>query len=164
MSHVFPLHIEEFIPAGVAILDQIMAVTRDGIPFAQVKPSELQGLPIISGIDPAMFKSSPKQALIGRYWIANALQLANDVSQTRLTERRQLSEVYVSKTGRYEIMLDKIRISLGADMLRDRLREVERIVLHLDKKGVGAAYILLSDDLNRAIVKEQPITAEELDR
>ena len=58
-------------------------------------------------------------------------------------------------------MLDKIRISLGLDMLKERLIEVERILKQLDRKGVNAAYILLSDDLNRAIVKEIPITADD---
>ena len=60
-------------------------------------------------------------------------------------------------------MLDKIRISLGVDMLKDRLAEVEKIMDNLDRKGVTAAYILLSDDLNRAIVKEIPITADDSD-
>ena len=44
-------------------------------------------------------------------------------------------------------------------MLRERILEVERILEHLAQKQVSAAYILLSDDLNRAIVKEIPLTA-----
>ena len=78
-----------------------------------------------------------------------------------LDKQRKLSDIHISRTGRYEIMLDKIRISLGLDMLKERLIEVERILKQLDRKGVNAAYILLSDDLNRAIVKEIPITADD---
>ena len=56
-------------------------------------------------------------------------------------------------------MLDQIRVVLGSDLLRERILEVERIIKHLNQKQVGAAYILLSDDLNRAIVIEIPLHA-----
>ena len=75
----------------------------------------------------------------------------------------KLSEIHISSTGRYEVMLDQIRVVLGSDMLRERILEVERILEHLSQKGVSAAYILLSDDLNRAIVKEVPLSSAEVE-
>lgn len=158
------LEVEEYKPAGVAILDEMTVVTEQGLPFAKISPAEIGDLPLISGIDPQMFNGSPKLALIGQYWISSAVRLAQDVKASGLTRSRRLSEVYISKTGRYELMLDQVRISLGSDMLKDRLVQLEKILGHLEKKGVTAAYILLSDDLNRAIVKEVPITAEDIER
>ena len=157
------LHIQEYKATAIAVLDELKAVSADGIPFATVSPSEIGDLPLISGIDPEMFKSSQKASYIGQYWLTQGIKLSRLVHQSRLSDTKKLSDIHISQTGRYEIMLDKIRISLGVDMLKDRLAEVEKIMDNLDRKGVTAAYILLSDDLNRAIVKEIPITADDSD-
>ena len=157
------LHIQEYKATAIAVLDELKAVSAEGIPFATVSPSEIGDLPLISGIDPEMFKSSQKAMYIGQYWLTQGIELARLVRQSRLSDTKRLSDIHISQTGRYEIMLDKIRISLGVDMLKDRLAEVEKIMDNLDRKGVTAAYILLSDDLNRAIVKEIPITADDSD-
>ena len=146
---------------AIAVLDELKVVNSDGLPFASVLPSEVKELPLISGLPPEMFNHSQKEKLIGQYWLSQGIELARLIKSLDLDKQRKLSDIHISRTGRYEIMLDKIRISLGLDMLRERLIEVERILKQLDRKGVNAAYILLSDDLNRAIVKEIPITADD---
>ena len=146
---------------AIAVLDELKVVNSDGLPFASVLPSEVKNLPLISGLPPEMFNHSQKEKLIGQYWLSQGIELARLIKSLGLDKQRKLSDIHISRTGRYEIMLDKIRISLGLDMLKERLIEVERILKQLDRKGVNAAYILLSDDLNRAIVKEIPITADD---
>ena len=151
------VEVQEHKPRGVIMLDDLYAVTADGIPFAIVTPQEAEGLPLISGLTPDTFKSSPEDQLIGQYWISRAIKLATYINMSKLLDHgRQLSEVHIAPTGRFEVMLNHIRIILGADLLRDRVLEVERILAHLDSRGVTAAYILLSDDLNRAIIREIP--------
>ena len=145
------------------MLNELRAVTADGIPFATIQPQDAAGLPLISGLSPEMFNASPQDKLIGRYWISQAIKLAHYIKTSHLLESRKLSEIHISPTGRYEVMLDQIRVVLGSDMLRERILEVERILEHLSQKGVSAAYILLSDDLNRAIVKEVPLSSAEVE-
>ena len=149
----------EYKPRGIVILNELNAVTADGIPFATIQPRDAEGLPLISGLSPEMFNTSPQDKLIGRYWISQAIELAHYIKTSDLLKSRRLSEIHISPTGRYEVMLDQIRVVLGSDLLRERILEVERIIKHLNQKQVGAAYILLSDDLNRAIVKEIPLHA-----
>ena len=161
LSGKIRLDLTEYIATAVAVLDELKVVNAEGIPFATISPSEIGNFPLISGISPDMFNSSQKALYIGQYWLTQGIELARLVQNSRLSETKKLSDIHISKTGRYEIMLDRIRISLGVDMLKDRLSEVEEIMDNLDRKGVTAAYILLSDDLNRAIVKEIPITAED---
>lgn len=161
LSGKIRLDLTEYIATAVAVLDELKVVNAEGIPFATISPSEIGNFPLISGISPDMFNSSQKALYIGQYWLTQGIELARLVQNSRLSETKKLSDIHISKTGRYEIMLDRIRISLGVDMLKDRLSEVEEIMDNLDQKGVTAAYILLSDDLNRAIVKEIPITAED---
>lgn len=146
---------------AIAVLDELKVVNSDGLPFASISPSEANNLPLISGLPPEMFNHSQKERLIGQYWLSQGIELARLIKSLGLDKNRKLSDIHISRTGRYEVMLDKIRVSLGLDMLKERLIEVERILNQLDRKGVNAAYILLSDDLNRAIVKEIPITADD---
>ena len=158
-SGIINIEIFEYEPRGVVVLNELKAVTADGMPFATVQPQEVEGLPLISGLSPDTFNTSPQDQLIGRYWISQAIELAHYINTSDLLKSRQLSEIHISPTGRYEVMLNQIRVVLGTDMLRERILEVERILEHLAQKQVSAAYILLSDDLNRAIVKEIPLTA-----
>ena len=155
------LEVTEHKAKAIAVLDELKVVNADGQPFASILPSEIQDLPLISGLPPEIFNRSKKEELIGQYWLSQGIKLAQQIKSIGLDKQRKLSDIHISETGRYEIMLDKIRISLGLDMLKERLIEVEKILNQLDSKGVTAAYILLSDDLNRAIVKEIPITADD---
>ena len=158
---IIHVEISEYVPRGVVVLNELKAVTAEGMPFATIQPRDAEGLPLISGLSPEMFNTSPQDKLIGRYWIAQAIELANYIKTSKLLENRTLSEIHVSPTGRYEVMLDQIRVVLGSDMLKERILEVERILEHLSQKQVSAAYILLSDDLNRAIVKETTLSDTE---
>lgn len=156
-SGVISVEVREHKPRGVIMLEELKAVTADGIPFATVSPQEAEDLTLISGLPPEIFQGSPEDKLVGHYWIAQAIKLAAYVKTSKLLDHgRLLSEVHIAPTGRFEIMLNKIRIILGSDLLRERILEVERILDHLDQRGTSAAYILLSDDLNRAIIKEVP--------
>jgi cell division septal protein FtsQ len=160
-SGIIHVDVIEYQPKGVVVLNELMAVTADGVPFATIQPRDAEGLPLISGLSPDLFNTSPQDKLIGRYWISRAIELAHHIKSSKLLEHRKLSEIHISPTGRYEVLLDHIRVVLGSDMLRERILEVERILEHLSQKQVSAAYILLSDDLNRAIVKETPLSATD---
>ncbi len=159
---VIQVSVTEYRASAIAVLDELYLVTPEGLPFAPASSTDIGvNLPMISGVDPALFNSSQKASLIGRYWLRKGIELAQLVKRSRLGSSHHLSDVHISQTGRYEIMLNKIRIVLGTDMLSERLSKVEDIIDRLNRKGVTAAYILLSDDLNRAIVKESSITVDD---
>lgn len=156
------IKVTEYQAAAIAVLDELYLVTPNGIPFALARPTDLNSeLPMISGVAAELFKQSQKSSLIGQYWLKRGIELAGLVKQSGLTRNHHLSDIHISETGRYEIILDNIRISLGTDLLVERLAKVEELLNRLERKGVSAAYILLSDDLNRAIVKEVAIPPQE---
>ena len=148
--------------AGVATLDQLTAIDESGIPIAPVSAQEAMGVPMISGISPKLFIKKG-QAHIGQRLLARGLNVARLYEESPLSTLRPLSEVYVSETGRIELMLNRTRVSMGKGKLEIMLRDLERILRHLKAKGADAKYILMSEDHTRAIVQEVAIQLEAME-
>jgi cell division protein FtsQ len=148
--------------AGVATLDQLTAIDEYGAPIAPLSAQEAMGVPMISGISPKLF-TQKGQAHIGQQLLARGLNVARLYEESPLSTLRALSEVYVSETGRIELMLNRTRVSMGQGKLEIMLRDLERILRHLKRKGVDAKYILMSEDHTRAIVQEIPIQLEAME-
>ena len=162
----FPNRLQIFLSerkiAGVAALDQLMAVDASGVPIAPMSASEAQGLPILSGVSPDFFKEGGEDH-IGHHLLARGLKIAKLYEESQLTRLRPLSEIYIAETGRIELMLNQTRVSLGKNNFKPSLNKLEKILLHLKRRGVDASYILLSEDQTRAIVREIPIKIDGLD-
>ena len=162
----FPNQLQVFIrenqPVGVAVLDQLMAVDESGYPFAPVKAQEVIGLPLLSGVSPKFFKKG-KAAHIGQRLLVRGLKIAHLYQESSLIKLKPLSGVYIAETGRVELMLNHTRVSLGQTNFSKRLAHLEQILKHIKNKGVDSSYILLSEDLNRAIVNEIPLKLENME-
>ena len=156
--------VEEYRAAAIAVLDELYLVTPNGVPFAPARASDLNGeLTMISGVSAELFKQSQKSSLIGHYWLKRGIELSTLVKESGLPASHRLSDVHISETGPTRSSLIRLGSRLGL-ILVERLAKVNRLLNRLERKGVSAAYILLSDDLSRAIVKGAISPQEESHR
>ena len=165
IQKVFPnlieIHVVEHIPKGVALLDQMMAINEEGIPFAPISIEEAGELPILSGVSSRFF-SDGGNLYVGQTLLMRGLEVAQAYEESGINQLRSLSDIYIAETGRVELMLNRTRISLGSDQFKKRLKKIKQILIHLKEKSSDAQYILLSEDQNRAIVHEIPLLIDTL--
>ena len=160
VERVYPNQLQAFIQekqaVAVTALSQLTAIDQTGAPIAAISAKEATELPLISGVSHEFFAEGGDQH-IGQRLLLRGLEVAQLYQQSDIPQLRALSEVYVSETGRIELMLQQTRVSLGTKDFSSALRHLNRILKHLKKRGVDASYILLSEDQTRAIVKEIPL-------
>lgn len=147
------VRLEERRPSGAVILDAPYLVDATGRPFAAVEAHAIAGLPIVTGLDSQAFDTDP-EATYER--VRTALAVARRYQNSPLAERRPLGNVHLAAGDRVELMLGRTRIALGPGEFRDKIGRLEQILDTMDARKVDAAYILMSEDTRRAIVKEIP--------
>lgn len=147
------VRLEERRPSGAVVLDTPYLVDATGHPFAAVDAASIGGLPIVTGLDRQDFDADP-EATYDR--VRTALAITRAYAQSPLAARHPLGNVHLAPGGRTELMLGKTRVALGHGEFRDKIGRLQQILDALDARKVDAAYILLSEDLRRAIVKEIP--------
>lgn len=146
--------VEERDPAGAVVLDQPYLVDATGRPFVQAPANAVAGLTLITGLDRAAFEADPEGA---RERVRDALAVARRYALSPLAERRPLGNVHLAPGDRLELMLGHTRVALGRGDFRDKIQRLEQILDAMAARKVDASYILLSEDLERAIVKEVPL-------
>lgn len=146
---------EERKPEGVVVLGGLYLVDGTGEPFVKPTPKEAANLPLITGLDRETYQADP-QAAHAR--IREALAVARHYARSDL--KRPLSNVHLGEGGRMELIVGRTRVVLGRSGHTGKLRAAERVFAQLARRKLDAAYILLSEDERRAIVKEVPLSAE----
>jgi cell division septal protein FtsQ len=147
------IEIKEKKTKGVALLDSLMAIDENGMPFVAITPKERKELPIISGLPKSLF-DHPDTKMIGQLLMKKAIYVHSLYEKSNLKKYKKLSDIYISQTGRIELMLDHTRVSLGNDHFKQRIQYLEKILSYLAHQDSDVSYILLSEDLNRAIIQE----------
>ncbi len=147
------IEIKEKKTRGVALLDSLMAIDENGMPFVAITPKERKELPIISGLPKSLF-DDPDTKMIGQLLMKKAIYVHSLYEKSNLKKYKKLSDIYISQTGRIELMLDHTRVSLGNDHFKQRIQYLEKILSYLAHQDSDVSYILLSEDLNRAIIQE----------
>lgn len=145
--------VEERVATGVLVLEQLYLVDGTGQPFAQPKPAEVGALPLVTGLDRATYAADPEAA---QERIQLALSVARQYRARPLAERRPLSNVHLAAGSRVELQLGRTRVALGRRVTQKTMEALERVFAQLESRKMDAAYILLSEDRDRAIVKEVP--------
>ncbi len=146
--------IEERAAAGVVALETLFLVDDTGRPIVPALPTDVADLPLVTGLNRQDYEVDAEGT---RARIRDALSLARQYRNSPLATLRPLSDVHLAPIGRMELMLGRTRVVLGRDRHRQKLDLLNQIFAQLAERGVDAAYILLSEDLERAVVKEQPI-------
>lgn len=147
------IRLEERRASGAVVLDVPYLVDATGQPFAQAAADEMQGLPLVTGLDREDFDLDPEGACER---VQTALAVARRYALSPLSKRRPLGSVHLAPAGRLELMLGRTRVALGQGQFRDKIRRLEEILDTLEQRRVDAGYILLSEDQQRAIVNEIP--------
>jgi cell division protein FtsQ len=148
------IRVQERVAAGVLVLEQLYLVDGAGLPFVQPKPAEVGALPLVTGLDRSTYEADPEAA---HERIRLALAVARQYAHQPLAARRPLSNVHLAAGGRLELQLGRTRVALGHRVTSQTMQALERVFTQLGARTMDAAYILLSEDRDRAIVKEIPM-------
>lgn len=169
------VNVTEYQPEGVLVLDKLYLIDAVGWRFAQVEPKDLvpppeQGqpgpkrptdlakLPVLMGLSPQDFELSKaaSEALV-----QEGLVLARRYQRHPLSKTHPLASVHLGVGERYELQLGSTRVVLGFDGSVARLDALARVLESLKARSVQAEYILLAEDLQRAVVKESLVLGGE---
>lgn len=151
------VEIEERRPAGVVVIGELFLVDDDGHPFVKPGRGEAAGLPLVTGLSRAQW-SADRDASAAR--VRAALALARSYQRLPLSTLRPLSDVHIGAGGRMELMLGRTRVTMGRHDFEEKLVRLVEIDRSLRKRNMDASYVLLSDDLKRAIVMEKPLDTQ----
>ncbi|MCB9535965.1 MAG: FtsQ-type POTRA domain-containing protein [Myxococcales bacterium] len=146
--------LEERAAAGVVALESLFLVDDTGRPIVPAQPTDVAELPLVTGLDRRDYEVDAEAT---RARIRDALALARQYRNSPMAAVRPLSDVHLAPIGRMELMLGRTRVVLGRDRYRQKLELLNQIFTQLAERDVDAAYILLSEDLERAVVKEQAV-------
>ena len=152
------VHIEERDAAGVVVMGELFLVDDEGRPFVKPGRDEAQGLPLVTGLSRAEW-SADQDAASAR--IRSALALARSYERSPVALKRRLSDVRLAPGGRMELMLGPMRVAMGSAGFGEKLIRLDAIDRSLRERNLDAAYVLLSDDLKRAIVMEKPLAQQK---
>ncbi|MCA9543903.1 MAG: FtsQ-type POTRA domain-containing protein [Myxococcales bacterium] len=147
------VHIVEREAAGVLVLDQLYLVDGTGLAFALADSNQASRQTLVTGLDRGRYEDDPKAAQAA---VREALAVARRYALSPLADPHPLSNVHLGEGGRIELQLGKTRVVLGQGNWNNKLAQLGRIFDRLNERNMDAAYILLSEDLDRAIVKEVP--------
>ena len=149
--------IEERTPAGVLVLDSLFLVDDTGSPVVPADPADARALPLITGLTRQDYERDDEGT---RARLRQALAVARVYAQSPLAALRPLSDVHLAPGGRTELMLGRTRVVLGQHQHRKKIELLLSIFTQLSERKVDAAYILLSEDLDRAVVQEVRLEQE----
>ncbi|MEE2643716.1 MAG: FtsQ-type POTRA domain-containing protein [Myxococcota bacterium] len=147
------IRVREHQLTGVALLDGFWGLNEKGVPFTPLSVQKIAGLPLITGLTRELFNVEPE---VGRRLFSRALELSRLYQDHPFSIGQRLSNLHITPVGRLELLLERTRVSLGKDRLGERLERAGRLLVHLDQEGREPEYLILSDDLNRVLVKEAP--------
>jgi cell division septal protein FtsQ len=148
------------VPAAVVAMSGLYLVDAAGQPFVHPEPEQVKDLPLITGLTRPEYEADPEGS---RARLVTAMSLARLYQATPMAASRPLGSVHLAPGERYELMLGRTRVSLGRDEHRRKLMDLARVLEKLKSRNMDAAYILLDEAGQRAIVKEIPVeTAAEL--
>ncbi len=147
------ISLRERVPAGILILETLHLVDSEGQVFVEAQVWEAKDLPIISGLSRDELLRAPEQAAAR---IKAALDLASLYRQQPLSKEKPLSDLYLDQVGRINLNLGGTRVSIAWTASREKLDHLNKIFQKLEEREMDAEYIILSEDLRRAVVKEIP--------
>ena len=148
------VRIQERKPVAVVALESLYLVDAEGKVFASaVDLKELPAL-VITGLSKDEFQSDPETF---KATVRTALALERLFHQSEAAKYGHLDSVHVGVSGRWELMLGSTHVILGVDRIEVRLAYLADVLRTLNERKVGAEYIMLAPELNRAIVKERSL-------
>ena len=145
------VRIQERRPVAVVTLGELYLVDAEGKVFAKAKDLDVLPNLVITGLNKADLKSEPEGF---KAKVRTALALDRLYRQNDVSSYRALDSIHLGTSGRWELMLGSTHVILGTDRFEARLSYLADVLRTLQERKVGAEYIMLAPELNRAIVKE----------
>jgi hypothetical protein len=145
------IHLIERVPSAVVTLGHLYVVDGSGEPFVRASAEDVESLPLVTGLDRAVYEETPE---LSKSWIRNALALGRLYGRSTLSETRPLGNLNIGPGGELELMVGHTRIVMGSGLFPLKLDRLQRIYSDLGARKSDAAWILLDEKGERAIVRE----------
>ncbi len=145
------VRIQERRPVAVVALGELYLVDAEGKVFAKTKDLNVLPSLVITGLHKKDLKADPETF---KAKVRTALALDRLYRQNEVSSYRTLDSIHLGVSGRWELMLGATHVILGSDRFEARLSYLADVLRTLKDRKVGAEYIMLAPELNRAIVKE----------
>ena len=145
------VRVQEREPVALVALDELYLVDAEGKVFAEASDVSSLPEPVITGLNKALLKSEPD---VFKKRVRTALALDRLYRQSAVSTYRRLDSIHAAESGRWELMLGATHVILGEDRFDERLSYLAEVLKTIQERKVGAEYIMIAPELNRAIVKE----------
>ena len=147
------VELQERVPAAVVSMDGLYFVDETGRPFVRPTPQEITGHSILTGLNRTDFEQDPE---LTHKKVRDALALLRAYQQRKLLSNDYASSIHIKWDGGIEIILGRTRVDFGQTGYEEKLERLDMVLHRLESRRRDAAYILLDDTGNRAIVREVP--------
>ena len=151
------VHIQERKAVAVVALDELHLVDAEGRVFTKAK--NLKRLPslTVTGLTSEQLQRAPDEFMSR---VRRALTIERLYRTSPIAQIEPLDTINLHRSGRWELMIGRTHVVLGADRIEQRLDYLKHIFDTLESRKLDAEYIMIAPDLNRAIVREIPERSE----
>jgi cell division protein FtsQ len=140
----YQIEIREQQPAALLQLEATYLVSEEASVLKRVEPGDPVDLPVITGVDPAHFRSD---LAFRTSLLVNAVALLHDYRDVGLWRREPISEIHAE--GEETVMLyvgkDAMLVRLGERPFRKKLQRLRGILDELKHDSARPAYVYLDN-------------------
>ncbi|MGC6416914.1 MAG: cell division protein FtsQ/DivIB [Bradymonadia bacterium] len=141
-------------PVAILVMNRMFFIDEEGRPFIECDATDKGRFPIVTGITVQDFEADEMgtQARIRR-----ALDVVRQYESLPMSSRWRAGSIAIESGDRLNLMLGGVRVGLGRDQFTVKLKRLNQIFNSLNKRKLGADYILFGDDPSRVIVRESAV-------
>jgi cell division protein FtsQ len=140
----YRIEIREHQPAALLKLEALYLVSEEASVLKRLEPGDPVDLPVITGVDPAQFRSDlPFRTAL----LVNAVALLHDYRDAGLWRREPIAEIHAESDEAFALYLgeDAMSVRLGARPYRKKLQRLRRILDELRHDAARPAYVYLDN-------------------
>lgn len=140
----YRIELREQSPAALLMLEKLYLVGEDGTVFKSLDPGDPIDLPVITGVDPAEFRSD---LALRSSLLLSAVGLLHDYRDAGLFRREPIAEIHVEDDRGLSLYVgkDATQVRLGQRPYRKKLARLRGILDELRKDAARPAYVYLDN-------------------
>lgn len=140
----YRIELREQQPAALIALESLHLVSEEATVFKRFEPGDPSDLPVITGIDPAVFRAD---LALRSSILVSAVALLHDYRDAGLWQREPIAEIHVEPDESFTLYVgkDALQARLGQRPFAKKLRRLRGILDELRKTGGRPAYVYLDN-------------------
>ena len=140
----YRIELREQQPAALIALESLHLVSEEATVFKRVEPGDPVDLPVITGIEPAVFRAD---LALRSSILVSAVALLHDYRDAGLWQREPIAEIHVEPDESFTLYIgkDALQARLGQRPFAKKLRRLRGILDELRHSGGRPAYVYLDN-------------------